>query len=244
MSEENTLIIDTSYGSTVGILGHEPIVCTDSHTHVEQLQANIATVVEQAGLTPQDLDKIIVGVGPAPFTGLRAGIVTAKALAMATGAKLEGRNILEAQHVWNMTRTEMHIGRVMTLAINDARRNQLYFALYEGERDGTMHTIIEPDIDYPESMIKRVNAQMDGLDPIAFADMVGHGVEKYQDEWWLLNFCSERFEESVLDRGARGLELFAASTPVPVEPLYLRRPDAEVPNPLKSVLGHGDAHRE
>ncbi len=86
-----TLVIDTSYGSTVGMVGHDPIVETDSRTHVEKLQVNIATTVEQAGLKPENIDRIIVGIGPAPFTGLRAGIVAAKALAFATGAQLIGR---------------------------------------------------------------------------------------------------------------------------------------------------------
>ena len=80
-----TLVIDTSYGSTVGVVGHEPIVETDSRTHVEKLQVNIAQAVEQAGLQASDITRIVVGVGPAPFTGLRAGIVAAKALAFATG---------------------------------------------------------------------------------------------------------------------------------------------------------------
>ena len=92
-----TLVIDTSYGSTVGMVGHDPIVETDSRTHVEKLQVNIATTVEQAGLKPENIDRIIVGIGPAPFTGLRAGIVAAKALAFATGARLIGQNVLSSQ---------------------------------------------------------------------------------------------------------------------------------------------------
>ena len=50
-----TLVIDTSFGSTVGIVGREPIVETDSRTHVEKLQVNIARAVEEAGLTPADI---------------------------------------------------------------------------------------------------------------------------------------------------------------------------------------------
>ena len=56
-----TLVIDTSYGSTVGVVGHEPIVETDSRTHVEKLQVNIAHAVEQAGLRPTDIERIVVG---------------------------------------------------------------------------------------------------------------------------------------------------------------------------------------
>ena len=89
-----TLVIDTSYGSTVGVVGHEPIVETDSRTHVEKLQVNIAQAVEQAGLQASDITRIVVGVGPAPFTGLRAGIVAAKALAFATGAQLVGQDAM------------------------------------------------------------------------------------------------------------------------------------------------------
>ena len=51
-----TLVIDTSYGSTVGVVGHEPIVETDSRTHVEKLQVNIAQAVEQAGLQASDMN--------------------------------------------------------------------------------------------------------------------------------------------------------------------------------------------
>ena len=58
-----TLVIDTSFGSTVGIVGREPIVETDSRTHVEKLQVNIARAVEEAGLTPADIEEIVVGIG-------------------------------------------------------------------------------------------------------------------------------------------------------------------------------------
>lgn len=64
---------------------------------MEKLQVNIARAVEEAGLTPADIEEIVVGIGPAPFTGLRAGIVAAKALAFATGAKLVGQNVLDPQ---------------------------------------------------------------------------------------------------------------------------------------------------
>lgn len=182
----NTLVVDTSFGSTVGIVGHEPIVETDSRTHVERLQANIARVVADAGLTAQQIDRIVVGMGPAPFTGLRAGIVTAKALAFATGAELIGTDVLSPQHrLMQLVRSGRfepacgmatgdcdagvesahdsvvgaggglnqgelnHDGlgqddairegdvRHLTLAVNDARRRQLYFALYADTDDGS-----------------------------------------------------------------------------------------------------------
>ena len=172
-----TLVIDTSYGSTVGMVGHDPIVETDSRTHVEKLQVNIATTVEQAGLKPENIDRIIVGIGPAPFTGLRAGIVAAKALAFATGAQLIGQNVLSPQV---LVRNAEHDGRHhLTLAVNDARRKQLYFTLLDGSgyeaggsagedhdanvENGCVETLIDMDIDYPESIANRVTRCWNGF---------------------------------------------------------------------------------
>ena len=54
---------------------------------------------------------------------------------------------------------------------------------------------------------------------------------------------------TALDLGATGLALFAhlaenRTTAQPVEPLYLRRPDVSVPNPLKHVLNHAPATKD
>ena len=148
--DKPTLVIDTSFGSTVGVVGHAPLYEADSRSHVELLQPHIASVVEEAGLKPADIQRVVVGTGPAPFTGLRAGIVAARAFALATGAQLVGMNVLEAQSTWN--RLEIaNMGQYytdsaypnsaypnstaaqtyhFTLAVNDARRKQLYYALY------------------------------------------------------------------------------------------------------------------
>ena len=263
-----TLVIDTSYGSTVGIVGHEPMVETDSRTHVERLRNNIAHVVDAAGATPADIKTIVVGVGPAPFTGLRAGIVTAKALAFATGAELIGRNVLEPQAQWNLIRrgkdgtsNDPGTRHTLTLAVNDARRRQLYFALCDdptadGNRDATpSRPIIDMDIDYPASIVERVNSavrawrERAGVDVVV--DVVGHGAARYADALSAIEHVGDIVDESVFDGGEQGLSVFASDAllahernpETPVEPLYLRRPDVSVPNPLKHVLNHAGAER-
>ena len=253
---QTVLVIDTSYGSTVGIVGREPIVETDSRTHVEKLQVNIALSLEGAGLEPRDIDCIVTGVGPAPFTGLRAGLVAAKALSFATGATLIGQNVLEPQHRWNLIRRGDHAPQhrhVLTLAVNDARRKQLYFELCaSGPGGSAVEPLIAMDIDYPANIVERVNtvvgeyartAQVD-----VTVDVVGHGAGKYASAFDELSRLGDIVDESVLDQGSQGLRIFAAEALLhagntPVEPLYLRRPDAEVPNPLKHVLGHGGVNR-
>lgn len=145
------LVVDSSFGSTVGIVGGDPLCEADSRMHVERLEPNIAQVVADAGLTPQDLGMIVVGVGPAPFTGLRAGIASARALAFALDIPLLGQDILEPQAAWQEYRRHERLlvdsrqgegGEAglagdsarqlhLTLAVNDARRKQLYYALYQ-----------------------------------------------------------------------------------------------------------------
>ncbi|KFI97508.1 tRNA (adenosine(37)-N6)-threonylcarbamoyltransferase complex dimerization subunit type 1 TsaB [Bifidobacterium stellenboschense] len=269
-----TLVIDTSYGSTVGVVGHEPIVETDSRTHVEKLQVNIARAVKEAGYAPRDIETVIVGTGPAPFTGLRAGIVAAKALAFATGAELIGHDVLAPQAQWNLIRRgkagtlgDQKTRRVLTLAVNDARRKQLYFALYESPlgSDGTddagnagtaARALIAMDIDYPASIAERVNAAVREVAAMTngeiVVDVVGHGAAKYADALHGIECLGDVTDESVFDQGRQGVEIFAADATLahahdpqaPVEPLYLRRPDAEVPAPLKHVLGHEGAGRK
>lgn len=261
----SVLVIDTSFGSTVGILGHEPRVETDSKSHVEHLQVNIATVVADAGLTPADLDTIVVGLGPAPFTGLRAGIVTAKALAYATGAKLLGQDILlpQARFAYRQALNQLETTsqtdqpdqagkqtRILSLAVNDARRHQLYFRLYDdfGQADHGGRPLTPMDIDYPDAIAERIAGivEDDTASGQPFQVVIsGHGARRYEDNWRARLPEALVSGESFLDSGAAGLALMvesarsqesAGSQGETVEPLYLRRPDVSVPNPLKHVV--------
>lgn len=272
----NTLIIDTSFGSTVGIVGHEPIVETDSRTHVERLQVNIEKVVENAGLKPSDIDRVVVGVGPAPFTGLRAGLVAAKAIAFANNAQILGCDSLLPQslmmrsgafeearkngaicndllldipdsvdYVDSCDSTIRHY----VLSLNDARRRQVYMSLYDNEGNA----LINMDIDYPQNVVTRVNeylASENGEN--CCVDVLGHGAKKYVEDWRNIAHVGIIAEVSALDLGSSGLKIFEQCSlecankderVKAVEPLYLRRPDVSVPNPLKHVLGSGEANK-
>ena len=87
--------------------------------------------------------------------------------------------------------------------------------------------------------------------PVA-VDIVGHGASKYEQIWSEQPWHGITLDHSLLDTGAWGVKTFAAlaehdteadANPRPIEPLYLRRPDVSVPNPLKHVLNHEGAHR-
>ena len=74
-----------------------------------------------------DLDAIAVGVGPGTFTGLRIGIATARALA--TAAELPLRRVS------SLAALAAGIDAQLRLPLIDARRGEVFAALFDGERE-------------------------------------------------------------------------------------------------------------
>lgn len=81
------LVIDTSTGTSVAVVEDDRVVAertvVETRSHAEVIGTLIAEVLEESG---QDLDGVVAGLGPGPFTGLRVGI--AAAFAFATGRHL------------------------------------------------------------------------------------------------------------------------------------------------------------
>ena len=93
-------------------------------THSATLLPMIDHVMKSAQLTMDDIDAVAVTTGPGSFTGIRIGVSTAKGIA-------DGKNLpciavsSLAGAAWNVSLTNRVICPVM-----DARRNQLYNALF------------------------------------------------------------------------------------------------------------------
>lgn len=96
----------------------------DAHAHAELLTPNIVAAVAESGCAMGDLDAVVVGCGPGPFTGLRIGMATAAAYGHALGIPVHGVCSLDAIAVHTT-------GEV--LVVTDARRREVYWARY---RDG------------------------------------------------------------------------------------------------------------
>ncbi len=96
----------------------------DARRHGELLGPGIQRVLDDAGVSTSDLTKVAVGVGPGPFTGLRVGLVTARALSDALRIPVVGvcsLDVLAADVVCE--------GRF--LVATDARRREVYWAVYD-----------------------------------------------------------------------------------------------------------------
>jgi tRNA threonylcarbamoyl adenosine modification protein YeaZ len=94
--------------------------------HAELLAPAIRGVLSDAGRALADVEAVVTGLGPGPFTGLRVGIVTAAGLADARGLPVVGVCSLDA------------IGSGARTVVTDARRKEVYWAAYaaDGTRTG------------------------------------------------------------------------------------------------------------
>lgn len=104
--------------------------------HAEALMPMIEAVVAESGLAFSDLDRVAATTGPGSFTGVRIAISAARGLGLATGAELWGTDSLSVMAA-RAVEDGLNGNAPFALAI-DARRESLYFALYEA--DGSIRT--------------------------------------------------------------------------------------------------------
>jgi tRNA threonylcarbamoyl adenosine modification protein YeaZ len=123
------LAIDTATPAvTAGVVADGDLlaerVSIDARAHAERITPNVLAALADAGRVMADLDAVVVGCGPGPFTGLRVGMATAAAYGHALGIPVHGVCSLDA--IGGQTTGE-------TLVVTDARRREIYWARY---RDG------------------------------------------------------------------------------------------------------------
>ena len=211
-----TLAIDTST-SAIGVAvlapGADPVIGVevDARAHTEKLAPLVRDTLTAAGATPAELTDIAVGTGPGPFTGLRVGLVTALTLGHALGIPVHGVCSLDALAEQALAAVADGVDEV--LVATDARRKEVYWARYARGADGAV-ALTEPAVDRPAAVADAVRAlPTAGRGPVLFPDHFpnGLGAPLDVDPGWL---------------GRVALRRIAAGEPMPVEPLYLRRPDA------------------
>jgi tRNA threonylcarbamoyladenosine biosynthesis protein TsaB len=82
------LAIDSSTGTSAAVVSAEGLTMAEASSdnprgHAEVVGDLIAQVVAEAGISSSDLQAVVMGVGPGPFTGLRVGMAAAQAVAWA-----------------------------------------------------------------------------------------------------------------------------------------------------------------
>ena len=209
------LAIDTST-SAIGVAvlapGAEPVVGVDvdARAHTEKLSPLVRDTLAAAGATPADLGGIAVGTGPGPFTGLRVGLVTALTLGHALGIPVHGVCSLDALAEQALAE---HDDVAEVLVATDARRKEVYWARYARGSDGAS-ALTQPAVDRPAEVADDLRTMPTvGRAPMLYPDLFANPLGQLLDvdPGWL---------------GRVALRRLANGDPLPVEPLYLRRPDA------------------
>lgn len=129
------LAIDTSFGTSVALVENGEVRAEhnvfDTMKHAELIGSAIADVLAQAFVQPSQLMAVVAGRGPAPFTGLRVGIAAATMFATGVGVKFYGAVSLDAIALAALGKGSATKQEPL-LVTADARRKEVYWALYSG----------------------------------------------------------------------------------------------------------------
>lgn len=219
--------IDTAtpaVGCAIG--GHEGVLAcftaARGRRHAETLVPAIDHLRRSVGIELDELGAIAVDVGPGLFTGLRVGVATAKAMASALRVPVVGVSSLD------LVAFPVRFTPRLIASVVDARRGEVFFAFYR-QVPGGLQRVTDPRVGSTDELTAELLATRDEC--LA----VGDGAVRYAAD------LHELTTVEVADAGlqypspaslvqlahARALrEEFV--NPWDVEPVYLRKADAEI----------------
>jgi universal bacterial protein YeaZ len=112
----------------------------EPQAHARQLAVFIDELLKKNNLTTKDLSAVAVSEGPGSYTGLRIGVSTAKGICFGAGIPLIAVSSLQAL-TYGATKLVEDVDRTLFCPMIDARRMEVYTALYNG--DGSTRTAVE-----------------------------------------------------------------------------------------------------
>ena len=240
----------------VQVLAEDAVV--DAFGHAEKLLPLVTAVLARAGRSLAQLDAVVVGLGPGPFTGLRVGIVTAASLGDALGIAVHGvpsHDGIALSVTASVPAPEAQsadgadTGAAGLLVVTDARRREVYVSGYApppvlatgagapGPATSVGRRVFGPAVLTPAAVAEhdQVLAVLAGT-PHGQARVTGPGVALVPSlQQYVLVEPGSAARGLVL---AAARELLTGAVPGPLVPLYLRRPDVTEPAAPKSTLNH------
>ncbi|MFD6564472.1 tRNA (adenosine(37)-N6)-threonylcarbamoyltransferase complex dimerization subunit type 1 TsaB [Micromonospora profundi] len=204
--------------SAAGVTSRAHRCTVDARAHGELLAPQIDAVLADVDARPGDLAAIVAGLGPGPFTGLRVGLVTAATMGQVLGIPTYGVCSLDG------------IGHPAAagepvLAASDARRRELYWAVY----DGAGQRIVGPEVSTPAVAAARARE-------LGATVAVGDGAHRYAEVLEMPVRVEPRYPDATVLALLAGERIRAGAPGERLTPLYLRRPDAVAATGRKPVL--------
>lgn len=218
--ETSTPQASVTIGSEQGIIGS--CLISRGASHGEFLLPAVEFLLHQAGLSYRNLGAIAVGLGPGLFTGMRVGIATGKTLAQALSAPIVGVASLD------LLAYDARYSSKLICPVVDAKRGEVFYALYRQVPGG-----ITRESTYMVGSPERLGAELEGRGEDVL--LIGNGALLYKKEL-------DRIEKvefgSMANAFPRATSLVELALPrlfredfdrlFDVEPLYMRRSDAEI----------------
>ena len=198
-------------------------------THSETLMPIIKNTLENLNTNLSEIDLIVCDKGPGSFTGIRIGVATAKAFSDSLNIQAIGISSLEA-----LAYNVKNDGIICSMI--DAKNNNVYVGVYEKI---DKNFILRRNLS-TENIEDLLNEFKDSEYSVTF---VGNGAINYKSliETILPNKCNfvEKNNISAYNLGLAGLEHFKNEDFVDLNPLYLRKPQAERMLELKMEKENG-----
>jgi tRNA threonylcarbamoyl adenosine modification protein YeaZ/ribosomal-protein-alanine acetyltransferase len=111
-----------------------------AHGHVRELMPLVRRTLEASGTRPRDLAWVAADLGPGSFTGLRVGLATARALALAAGARVRGATSLAAlAHA-------VRVRHALVVPLVPAGRRELYAGFFRSDARGQVSLLAAPAV--------------------------------------------------------------------------------------------------
>jgi tRNA threonylcarbamoyladenosine biosynthesis protein TsaB len=207
-----------------------------ARSHAERLPGALFEVVADAKIDLAAIDLFAVAAGPGSFTGLRIGIATMQGLAFVTGKRIAAVSSLDA--LAHAAASGAAAGTLVAAWI-DAHRRDVFAALYRvGAAPpfsrGRLEAVDAASVDDPGAILRRWNAA-----PEVF---IGSGARQYSAV-----IAAHAPEARLIDApplagvvGRVAVDCAHAGEtvdPAGVQPIYVRRPDAEVAREQKRAAG-------
>lgn len=213
------LALDTASAATsVALVEGETTLASATHIdarrHAEVLTPMIAEVLAGRGV-----DAVVCGVGPGPYTGLRVGVATAQALALAWQVPVVGVCSLDALA---RRAREMGVDGEFIVAL-DARRHEVYWARYDEQRLAGPFVNRRGDLDAHLLALPWFGTDAEPMfpDPVDLAriaiPLLSNGVAVAER---ITSLARHGTDDGATAKQIGGQQL------LPPYPLYVRRPDA------------------
>jgi tRNA threonylcarbamoyladenosine biosynthesis protein TsaB len=111
-----TLAFDTATSLATSALVRDEEVLGELKTTPIRVLEDVDALLRGAGVEPAQLDRLVVGVGPGSFTGVRMGLAVARGLALSLGLPVAGVSTLDA----------LAAGAPDAVALVDAKRREVF----------------------------------------------------------------------------------------------------------------------